>query len=55
MFHEKSVVGQEQEGRKLLLGQEMDRIHRLAADEFGPLPEATLERMRRFRASLDGE
>jgi len=53
--HEKSVVGQEQEGRKLLLGQEMDRIHRLAADEFGPLPEATLERMRRFRASLDGE
>lgn len=50
--HESSVVGKEHGNRQDCLRQEMEKIHQYAQDRLGPLPQETLDRMRRFLASL---
>lgn len=50
--HDRSVVARDRQEKRCVLREEMDRIHRLAEQTFGPLPETTRERMRRFRESL---
>lgn len=51
--HDGSVVAKDLREKEKLLRQEMARIHEFAATHFGPLPEETQTRMRRFLASLE--
>jgi len=50
--HDQSVVARDQQEKRRVLREEMKRIHLFAEQTFGPLPETTRERMRRFRESL---
>ena len=48
-----SVIGKDQQAKRHILRQEMEQIHHLAQNLFGPLSKETLDRMQTFRESLD--
>uniref|UniRef100_I2Q7R8 Lipopolysaccharide biosynthesis protein n=1 Tax=Desulfovibrio sp. U5L TaxID=596152 RepID=I2Q7R8_9BACT len=50
--HDNSVVAKDHQAKGLLLREEMRQLHQLAEERFGPLPEETVTRMRRFFDSL---
>ena len=51
--HDQSVIGKDQQAKRHILRQEMEQIHHLAQNLFGPLSKETLDRMQTFRESLD--
>lgn len=51
--HDQSVIGKDQQAKRHILRQEMEQIHHLAQNLFGPLSKEILDRMQTFRESLD--